>query len=90
MGGAFPSTTPTRKLRPQQKQALRILAWHVVSQFELHHGSRELGDVRRQNEQCKGDLEKSRAQLAAARCELAQRNAKPAAAPRAKPAKRCK
>ena len=90
MGGAFPFTTPPRKLRPQQKQALRILAWHVVSQLELHHGSRELGDVRRQNEQCKGDLEKARAQLAAARRELAQRIAKPAAAPRAKAAKRRK
>ena len=79
-----------RELRLEQKQALRILARHVVSQLELRRRSRELGDVRRESEQCKGDLEKARAELAAARRELAQRNAKPAAAPRVKAAKRRK
>jgi GAF domain-containing protein len=73
-----------RELRLEQKQALRILARHVVSQLELRRRSRELGDVRRESEQCKGDLEKARAELAAARRELAQRNAKPPGAPRAK------
>ena len=90
MGGAFPFTTPPRKLRPQQKQALRILARHVVSQLELRRRSRELGDVRRESARYQGELEKARAQLAAARRELAQRIAKPAAAPRAKAAKRRK
>jgi GAF domain-containing protein len=73
-----------RELRLEQKQALRILARHVVSQLELRRRSRELGDVRRQSEQFKGDLEKVRADLAAARRELARRKAKPAAAPRSK------
>ena len=87
-GPAF--TTPPRKLRPQQKQALRILARHVVSQLELRRRSRELSDVRRDNARCKGDLEKVRAELAAARRELAQRKAKPAAAPRPKASKKRK
>ena len=56
-----------RELRPEQKQALRILARHVVSQLELRRRSRELGDVRRESARFKGELEKARAELAAAR-----------------------
>jgi GAF domain-containing protein len=73
-----------RELRPEQKQALRILARHVVTQLELRRRSRELGDVRRESKQRQGDLEKVRAELADARRELALRNAKPAVAPRSK------
>jgi GAF domain-containing protein len=73
-----------RELRPEQKQALRILARHVVTQLELRRRSRELGDVRRESKQCQGDLEKVRAELAAARRELARRNAKRAVAPRSR------
>ena len=46
-----------RELRPEQKQALRILARHVVSQLELRRRSRELVDVRSENVRFKGDLE---------------------------------
>jgi hypothetical protein len=77
-----------RELRPEQKQALRILARHVVSQLELRRRSRELGDVRREGARFKDDLEKARAELASARRELARRKTKPAAAPRAKAKKR--
>jgi hypothetical protein len=70
-----------RELRPEQKQALRILARHVVSQLELRRRSRELVDVRSENVRFKGDLEKVRAELADARRELARCQAKPAAAP---------
>jgi hypothetical protein len=63
---------------------LRILARHVVSQLELRRRSRELGDVRLQSARYKGDLEKARAELAAARRLLARRQAKPAPAPRPK------
>ena len=73
-----------RELRLEQKQALRILAHHVVSQLELRRRSRELGDVRREGERFKSELEKARAELARARHELAQRKARPAAAPRPK------
>src|SRR5229473_3949425 len=38
-----------RELRPDQKNALGILARHVVSQLELRRRSRELADVRREN-----------------------------------------
>jgi GAF domain-containing protein len=73
-----------RELRLEQKQALRILARHVVSQLELRRRSRELVDVRGENSRYKGDLEKARTELAAARRQLARRKAKPAAAPRSK------
>jgi GAF domain-containing protein len=73
-----------RELRPEQKQALRILARHVVTQLELRRRSRELGDVRRESNQRQGDLEKVRAELASARRELARRNAKRPVAPRSK------
>jgi GAF domain-containing protein len=79
-----------RELRPEQKQALVILARHVVSQLELRRRSGELVDVRGENLGLKGDLEKARAELAAARGELAQRKAKPAAAPRSKAVKKRK
>src|SRR5258705_2004639 len=53
-----------RELRPDQKQALGILARHVVSQLELRRRSRELADVRRENADAKCQLEKLQAQLA--------------------------
>ena len=66
-----------RDLTHDQRQALRILAHHVVSQLELRRHSRELGTVRRQTARLQRDLDKARAQLAAAR-----RRPKPAPAPR--------
>ena len=79
-----------RELRPEQKEALRILAHHVVSQLELRRRSCELVDVRGENTRYKGELEKARAELAAARRELARCKAKPAAAPRSKTSKKRK
>jgi GAF domain-containing protein len=58
--------TVPRELRPEQKQALRILARHVVTQLELRRRSRELGDIRSENADLKRDLAKARAELAAA------------------------
>lgn len=55
-----------RDLRPEQKQALRTLARHVVSQLELRRRTKQLGDVRAENARLKDDLEKARADLAAA------------------------
>jgi GAF domain-containing protein len=61
-----------RELRLEQKQALRILARHVVSQLELRRRSRELGVVRQEGAEYKSNLEKLRAELAKARRELAR------------------
>jgi GAF domain-containing protein len=55
-----------RDLRPDQKQALRILARHVVSQLELRRRSKELGDIRKENTRLKAELEKARAELTTA------------------------
>ena len=79
-----------RELRLEQKQALRILAHHVVSQLELRRRSRELGDIRRESAHFKRDLEATRAELATARREPARSQAKPTAAPRAKAKKKRK
>jgi GAF domain-containing protein len=59
-----------RELRPDQKQALVILARHVVSQLELRRRSRELGDIRQQNVELQAEVATVRAELAKARREL--------------------
>lgn len=53
-----------RELRPEQKQALIILARHVVSQLELRRRSRQLADVRRESEGYQSQLEELRAEVA--------------------------
>ena len=64
-----------RELRPEQKQALRILARHVMTQLELRQHARELAHTRDERSRIKGDLEKARAELAAIRRELAKHKA---------------
>jgi GAF domain-containing protein len=66
-----------RNLRPDQKQALRILARHVVSQLELRRRSRELADARREAEELKSELAGLRAQRVKARRELSRPKATP-------------
>jgi GAF domain-containing protein len=75
-----------RDLRPEQKQALLILAHHVVSQLELRRRTQEVGTVRQENVRLKDELERARTELAAARRDLAQRKADPA--PNGRPAAR--
>ncbi len=75
--------TVSRELRPDQKQALRILAHHVVSQLELRRHSRQLGDVRRDTQRLTDRLQEARAELAVARRGLTRRQAAPAAGRRA-------
>ncbi len=78
-----------RELRPEQKQALRVLARHVMTQLELRRHSRELASVNTARDRIQKDLEKARADLAKARRELQQKKAKPAksGAPARKPRK---
>ena len=64
-----------RELRPEQKQALRILARHVMSQLELRQHARELARVRHEGGRIEKGLEKARAQLAAVRRELTKHKA---------------
>jgi GAF domain-containing protein len=56
-----------RELRPEQKQALVILARHVVSQLELRRRSRELAKLRQEHRQAESELEELRAELATGR-----------------------
>jgi two-component system cell cycle sensor histidine kinase/response regulator CckA len=77
-----------RELRPEQQQALRILAHHVVSQLELRRRSRELGDVREENTRLKAELAKARAGVAAVRQPPARRSHNGAASRRSKRKKR--
>jgi GAF domain-containing protein len=77
-----------RELRPEQRQALGILAHHVVSQLELRRHSRELGDVRGEIERLKAQLGEARAELSAARRELVRRKARRSAAARPWPKKK--
>jgi len=65
-----------RELRAEQKQALQILARHVVSQLELRRRSRELAATRQQGEKLRSDLETVRTELAKARRELSRRQTK--------------
>jgi GAF domain-containing protein len=68
-----------RELRPDQKQALTILARHVVSQLELRRRSRELAEVRRRSDESRDEVARLRTQLAEARRQLARfKNNKPA------------
>jgi len=64
-----------RELRPDQKQALRILARHVVSLLELGRRSHQLSAAARQREGMQKELDQARAELAQARKQLMQRSA---------------
>src|SRR5438445_3199027 len=66
-----------RELRPEQKQALRILARHVVSQLELRRRSNQLANARKEGEDMQKDLNEARAELAKARTELKRKKSKP-------------
>jgi GAF domain-containing protein len=64
-----------RELRPEQKQALSILARHVMTQLELRQRARKPAGPSDKGRQIKGDLRKARAELAAVRRELAKHKA---------------
>jgi GAF domain-containing protein len=68
-----------RDLRTEQKQALRILARHVMTQLELRRRSHELAAAQQQRRRIQIDLDKARAELAEARRELRARKPKRAA-----------
>ncbi len=71
-----------RQLRPEQQQALTILARHVMSQLELRRRSRELAALRKQQAKAQEQTKHLRAQLAEAESELARFKAKKPARPK--------
>ncbi len=73
-----------RELRPDQQEALRILARHVVSQLELRRRSRELGKLREENARMATELEGARAALKHPRQEQARKRNGTGTAPRRK------
>src|SRR5438874_8860540 len=46
-----------RELRPEQKQALRVLARHVITQLQLRRHSRELTTAHQQRDQTQAELQ---------------------------------
>ncbi len=50
-----------RQLRPDQQEALRILARHVVSQLELRRRTRQVTELREENARIRRELEQARA-----------------------------
>jgi len=61
-----------RELRPDQQQALRVLAHHVVSQLELRRHARELAAHRENRSQQKAELVRAKAEIARLRKQLAR------------------
>lgn len=61
-----------RKLRPEQLNALRVLAHHVVSQLELRRHARELAEAREDGRQLKSELTRARAEIERLRRQLAR------------------
>jgi len=59
-----------RKLRPEQQQALSVLAHHVVSQLELRRHARELAQAHANGNQVKSELARARAEITRLRREL--------------------
>ena len=65
-----------RDLRPEQKQALRVLARHVATQLELRRHSMELTRAGEERAKIERDLQKARTDLAKAHRELAKYEAR--------------
>src|SRR5215813_12772744 len=58
-----------RQLRPDQKQALRVLARHIMSQLELRRHFRELARAHKEREEIQGELKRAHTELAKVRRE---------------------
>jgi GAF domain-containing protein len=79
-----------RKLREEQKQALRVLAHHVMTQLELRRHARELAQARRKGETAQDELAEARAEIARLKRQLAkaQQSNSRRSQPKAKSSKR--
>jgi two-component system, cell cycle sensor histidine kinase and response regulator CckA len=59
-----------RELRPEQKQALRVLARHVMTQLELRRHSKELHEAHEAKDATREELDKVKAENAKLKREL--------------------
>ena len=59
-----------RELRSEQKQALRVLARHVMTQLELRRHAKDLAEAHKARETTKVELDKAQAENARLRSEL--------------------
>ncbi len=66
-----------RELRPEQKEALRLLAHHIMTQLELRRHAKELTRARAESNAAKEDLQAARAEIARLKHELAGVKSKP-------------
>ena len=71
-----------RQLRPEQQQALSVLARHVMTQLELRRHARELAEARKQGATAKDELDRVRAELEQLRHKLAAFKSRRNPAPR--------
>jgi len=68
-----------RDLRPEQKQALRVLARHVMMQLEVRRHAKELNEANKAKDATSGELAKVKAENAKLKRELEKfKKAKPA------------
>src|SRR6266403_4996017 len=65
-----------RELRPDQTQALRVLARHIMTQLELRRHSRELVSAHKEREEIQSELKKAHSELAKVRRELQRHKSK--------------
>jgi GAF domain-containing protein len=76
-----------RELTLDQKQALRVLARHVMTQLELRRHAHALQDARNESQATKEQLEQARVEVAKLKRILAKLKAKRSSAPRQRPPK---
>ncbi|NOS68841.1 MAG: GAF domain-containing protein [Verrucomicrobia bacterium] len=62
-----------RTLRPEQANALRVLAHHVVSQLELRRHAKELAAARKNSDQQRIKLERAQAEIARLRSRVGRK-----------------
>ncbi|HHY84197.1 MAG TPA: GAF domain-containing protein [Verrucomicrobia bacterium] len=61
-----------RELRPEQQQALRVLARHVMTQLELRRHSRDLAEAKKAKDNVNDELAKARAEIRELKRQLAE------------------
>ncbi len=79
-----------RQLNPDQCQALRVLARHVVTQLELRRHAKELAVIRKSGADLNRELKQVQDQLAAAREQLKRGKACKPTQPARRPVKQAK